>query len=68
MAVKIGSARIDERGKISGGKAGDQTKNEVGRKSNFIFGLKMKFFKLSIIKKEIWLISEYFWYFWQKFY
>ena len=30
MAVKIGSARIDERGKISGGKAGDQTGNEVG--------------------------------------
>lgn len=29
MAVKIGSARIDERGKISGGKAGDQTGNEV---------------------------------------
>lgn len=29
MAVIIGSARIDERGKISGGKAGDQTKNEV---------------------------------------
>ena len=30
MAVKIGSARIDERGKISGGKAGDQTGSEVG--------------------------------------
>lgn len=30
MAVKVGSARIDERGKITGGKAGDQTKNEVG--------------------------------------
>lgn len=29
MAVKIGSARGDERGKISGGKAGDQTGNEV---------------------------------------
>ena len=29
MAVKIGSARIDERGKISGGKAGDQTGKEV---------------------------------------
>ena len=29
MAVKIGSARIDERGRISGGKAGDQTGNEV---------------------------------------
>lgn len=29
MAVKIGSARIDERGKISGGKAGDQTGREV---------------------------------------
>lgn len=29
MAVKIGSARSDERGKISGGKAGDQTGREV---------------------------------------
>lgn len=29
MAAKIGSARIDERGKISGGKAGDQTGKEV---------------------------------------
>ena len=29
MAVTVGSARIDERGKISGGKAGDQTKKEV---------------------------------------
>lgn len=27
--VLVGSARIDERGKISGGAAGDQTKNEV---------------------------------------
>lgn len=30
MAVYVGSARIDERGNISGGKAGDQTGNEVG--------------------------------------
>ena len=29
MAVKIGHASIDERGKISGGKAGDQTGKEV---------------------------------------
>ena len=29
MAVKIGSARIDENGKASGGVAGDQTGNEV---------------------------------------
>ena len=29
MAVKVGSARLDERGKISGGAAGDQTGNEV---------------------------------------
>ena len=29
MPVSIGSARIDERGKISGGAAGDQTGNEV---------------------------------------
>lgn len=30
MSVKIGSARIDENGRITGGKAGDQTGNEVG--------------------------------------
>ena len=29
MAVLIGSARIDERGRASGGKAGDQTGREV---------------------------------------
>ena len=29
MSVKIGSARIDENGKLSGGKAGDQTGKEV---------------------------------------
>jgi len=29
MAVKIGSARSDERGKLSGGKAGDQTGREL---------------------------------------
>lgn len=29
MAVRVGSARIDERGKATGGKAGDQTKGEV---------------------------------------
>lgn len=29
MAVRVGSARIDERGKIIGGKAGDQTGKEV---------------------------------------
>lgn len=33
MAVMIGSARIDERGRATGGKAGDQTGNEVGRQS-----------------------------------
>lgn len=30
MAVKIGSAHIDERGQAKGGKAGDQTGNELG--------------------------------------
>lgn len=30
MAVKVGSARIDENGKAHGGKAGDQTGKEVG--------------------------------------
>lgn len=29
MAVRVGSARIDERGKVSGGAAGDQTGSEV---------------------------------------
>lgn len=33
MAVKIGSARIDENGHISGGKAGDQTGKEVSTQS-----------------------------------
>lgn len=33
MAVKIGSARIDERGKARGGKAGDQTGKEVSRQN-----------------------------------
>ena len=36
MAVKVGSARIDERGKISGGAAGDQTKNEVGTQNYYV--------------------------------
>ena len=27
--IKVGSARIDENGNISGGRAGDQTKREV---------------------------------------
>ena len=34
--VKVGSARIDERGKISGGKAGDQTKNEVSTQNYYV--------------------------------
>lgn len=33
MAVKLGSARGDERGKITGGKAGDQTGKEVSTQS-----------------------------------
>lgn len=36
MAVKVGSARIDERGKITGGKAGDQTGNEVGTQNFYV--------------------------------
>ena len=36
MAVKVGSARIDERGKITGGSAGDQTKNEVGTQNYYV--------------------------------
>lgn len=34
--VKFGSARIDERGKISGGKAGDQTGNEVSTQNWYL--------------------------------
>lgn len=34
--VKVGSARIDERGKISGGKAGDQTKSEVSTQNYYV--------------------------------
>ena len=29
MSVRVGSARIDEQGKATGGKAGDQTGGEV---------------------------------------
>lgn len=36
MAVTVGSARIDERGKISGGKAGDQTKKEVSTQNYYV--------------------------------
>ena len=36
MAVKIGSARIDERGKISGGAAGDQTGLEVSTQNWYL--------------------------------
>jgi peptidoglycan hydrolase-like protein with peptidoglycan-binding domain len=36
MAVIIGSARSDERGKLSGGKAGDQTGKEVCTRSYYI--------------------------------
>lgn len=36
MAIKIGSARIDERGKLSGGKAGDQTGGEVSEQSFYV--------------------------------
>lgn len=36
MTVIFGSARIDERGKISGGQAGDQTKNEVSTQNGYI--------------------------------
>lgn len=33
MAVKVGSARIDENGKIHGGRAGDQSGKEVSTQS-----------------------------------
>ena len=36
MAVKIGSARIDENGKAHGGKAGDQTGKEVSTQSWYL--------------------------------
>lgn len=36
MAVIIGSARIDERGQISGGKAGDQTTKEVSTQAYYV--------------------------------
>ena len=36
MAVKIGSARIDERGKTTGGAAGDQTGNEVSTQNWYL--------------------------------
>ena len=36
MAVKIGSARIDENGKAHGGKAGDQTGREVSTQNWYL--------------------------------
>ena len=36
MAVLIGSARIDERGRISGGSAGDQTGSEVATQNWYL--------------------------------
>ena len=36
MAVKVGSAHIDERGKTSGGAAGDQTGNEVSVRNYYV--------------------------------
>lgn len=36
MAIKVGSARIDENGKISGGTAGDQTGNEVSTQDYYL--------------------------------
>lgn len=36
MAIRIGSARIDERGKISGGKNGDQTGKEVAEEKFYV--------------------------------
>ena len=36
MAVKVGSARIDENGKAHGGKAGDQTGKEVSTQNWYL--------------------------------
>ncbi len=54
MAVKIGSARIDERGKISGGKAGDQTGNEVSTQNWYKHSKGWRVFRpISSAKAEI---------------
>lgn len=37
MTIKVGSARIDERGKIHGGKAGDQTGKELMVQNAYIY-------------------------------
>lgn len=39
MAIQIGSARIDERGRASGGKVGDQTKGEVALENFYVHKL-----------------------------
>lgn len=36
MSIKVGSARIDENGKLTGGKAGDQTGNEVSTQDYYM--------------------------------
>lgn len=37
MTIKVGSARIDEKGNISGGTAGDQNKKEVATQNGYIW-------------------------------
>lgn len=47
MSLMVGSARIDENGKISGGKPGDQTGNEVSTQP------------LSILMMECFLVGTF---------
>lgn len=51
MAVKIGSARIDERGKAYGGRAGDQTGNEVGTQNWYLHSKGWRVFRAKDAKR-----------------
>ena len=54
MAVKIGSARIDENGRTHGGQAGDQTGNEVGTQNWYLSSKGWRVFRaknLSVAEK-----------------
>lgn len=52
MSVTIGSARIDERGKATGGKAGDQTGKEVGTQAWYKHAKGWRVFRAKDIAKR----------------
>jgi hypothetical protein len=55
MSVLVGSARIDENGKVSGGKAGDQTGKEVSTQNWYLHSKGWRVFRLNDSKLAIML-------------